>query len=95
MHLGPQPARRGPGNNQFLYLHDEDGAMIDCCSEIAQMTADHYQPKDWSRYPSTINQWGAPPPLRFLLTGFPIADPQPRPSGMAMAADRTATGARA
>ena len=69
--------------------------MIERCSEIAQMTADHYQPKDWSRYPSTIKQWGAPPPRRFLLTGFPIADPQPGRPAWAMAADRTATGARA
>ena len=27
--------------------------------------------------PGTINQWGGPPPPRFLLTGFPIAAPQP------------------
>jgi catechol 2,3-dioxygenase-like lactoylglutathione lyase family enzyme len=67
------PSRHGPGNNHFLYLHDEDGAMIECCSEIAQMQADAYQPKDWGAGMSAINQWGGNPPLRFLLTGFPIA----------------------
>jgi len=71
------PSRHGPGNNHFLYLHDEDGAMIECCSELAQIQADDYQPKNWSMRPGTINQWGGPPPPRFLLTGFPIADPTP------------------
>jgi catechol 2,3-dioxygenase-like lactoylglutathione lyase family enzyme len=71
------PSRHGPGNNHFLYLHDEDGAMIECCSEIAQMKADRYQPRDWGAGMGAINQWGGNPPLRFLLTGFPIADPRP------------------
>ncbi len=71
------PSRHGPGNNHFLYLHDEDGAMIECCSEIAQMTADNYQPRDWGTSLKVINQWGSPPPLRFILTGFPIVPPAP------------------
>lgn len=71
------PSRHGPGNNHFLYLHDQDGAMIECCSELAQMRADRYQPRRWSMHPRTINQWGAAPPPRFLLTGVPIAPPQP------------------
>jgi hypothetical protein len=75
----------------FLYLHDEDGAMIECCAQIAQMTADHYQPRNWPMRPGTINQWGSPPPLRFLRTGFPIAHPQPGRPTWAMPADQTAT----
>jgi catechol 2,3-dioxygenase-like lactoylglutathione lyase family enzyme len=67
------PSRHGPGNNHFLYFHDEDGAMIECCSEIAQIQADAYQPKDWGAGLGAINQWGGNPPLKFLLTGFPIA----------------------
>jgi catechol 2,3-dioxygenase len=70
------PSRHGPGNNHFLYLHDEDGAMVECCSEIAQMKADAYQPKDWGPGLGVINQWGGKPPLKFLLAGFPIAKPQ-------------------
>jgi catechol 2,3-dioxygenase-like lactoylglutathione lyase family enzyme len=66
------PSRHGPGNNQFLYFHDADGAMVECCTDMALMSSG-YEPKNWSMKPSTINQWGSPPPLRFLLTGFPIA----------------------
>lgn len=71
------PSRHGPGNNHFLYFHDEDGAMIECCSELAQMTRDRYVPKKWSMSAGTINQWGGPPPPKFLLTGFPIATAAP------------------
>ena len=86
------PSRHGPGNNHFLYLHDEDGAMIECCSEIAQMHRDAYVPRDWGTGMGAINQWGGNPPLRFLLTGFPIAggrDPVPGRPDWAMRADRT------
>ena len=37
------------------------------------MTADAYAPPRWPMRPGTINQWGGPPPLRFLLAGFPVA----------------------
>jgi catechol 2,3-dioxygenase-like lactoylglutathione lyase family enzyme len=83
------PSRHGPGNNMFLYFHDEDGAMIECCAELAQMTRDGYLPKTWSMHPGTINQWGGPPPPRFLLTGFPIATPTAGRPTWAMEADRT------
>ena len=83
------PSRHGPGNNHFLYFHDEDGAMIECCAELAQMQRDGYQPKNWPMQPGTINQWGGPPPPRFLLTGFPIARPQPGRPTWAMKPDRT------
>jgi catechol 2,3-dioxygenase-like lactoylglutathione lyase family enzyme len=67
------PGRHGPGNNHFLYLFDEDGAVIENCSELAQMTRDNYRPRTWSAHPRAINLWGAAPPPKFLLTGFPIA----------------------
>ncbi len=67
------PSRHGPGNNLFLYLKDADGAMIECCAEIMQLTPESdYVPRNWSMHPRTINQWGGPPPPRFILTGFPI-----------------------
>ena len=44
-----------------------------------------YQPRKWPIGPTTINQWGGPPPLRFLLTGFPIAPPDPGRPAWAMA----------
>ena len=39
------PSRHGPGNNHFMYFHDHDGAMIELCSDIAQMG--DYQPRRW------------------------------------------------
>ena len=91
------PSRHGPGNNLFLYLHDEDRAMIECCAGLAQMTADAYVPRRWPMRPETINRWGGPPPPRFLLTGFPIAAPQPGRPSWAMAPERApvTTGAAA
>ncbi|MTD45502.1 hypothetical protein GKE82_14695 [Conexibacter sp. W3-3-2] len=88
------PSRHGPGNNHFLYLHDEDGAMVECCSELAQMR-EGYEPKTWSMHPGTINQWGGPPPPRFLLTGFPIARPTPGRPSWASSPGRTPAGAEA
>ncbi|MBJ7328604.1 MAG: VOC family protein [Solirubrobacteraceae bacterium] len=82
------PSRHGPGNNMFFYLFDEDGAMVECCAELAQMTADGYQPKTWSMHPGTINQWGGPPPLKFLRAGFPVAQPAPGRPAWAMRAGR-------
>jgi catechol 2,3-dioxygenase len=87
------PSRHGPGNNMFLYFHDQDGAMIECCAELAQMRRDDYQPKTWSMAPGTINQWGGPPPLRFLLTGYPVATPTPGRPAWAAAPGRTPTTA--
>jgi catechol-2,3-dioxygenase len=83
------PSRHGPGNNMFLYFHDQDGAMIECCADLAQMQRDNYQPKNWSMHPGTINQWGGPPPLKFVLAGFPIISPQPGRPSWAMRPDRT------
>lgn len=66
------PSRHGPGNNHFVYFHDNDGAMIELCSDLAEMPpAGNYQAKEWPIDPGTINQWGGPPPPKFLLTGFP------------------------
>lgn len=68
------PSRHGPGNNQFAYFNDDDGAMVELCSDLAQMEpAGGYQPRKWPIDPGTINQWGGPPPLKFLLAGCPIA----------------------
>jgi catechol 2,3-dioxygenase-like lactoylglutathione lyase family enzyme len=72
------PSRHGPGNNHFIYFHDADGAMIECCSEIAKMPPEgNYQPRTWPSRGSA-NQWGGGPPARFILTGYPIS---PSPSG--------------
>jgi catechol 2,3-dioxygenase-like lactoylglutathione lyase family enzyme len=68
------PSRHGPGSNHFIYLLDNDGAMVELCSELAAMPPDgDYRAREWPAGPGTINQWGGPPPLRFLRAGFPIA----------------------
>jgi catechol-2,3-dioxygenase len=73
------PSRHGPGNNLFIYFHDPAGAMIEVCAELAHMPpAGDYVARQWPGGLGAINQWGGPPPPRFLLTGFPIA---PRPNG--------------
>ena len=89
------PSRHGPGNNHFMYFHDNDGAMVEVCSELAQMPPHgDYQAHKWPIDPSTINQWGGPPPRRFVLTGFPIVEPEPGRPAWAMRADRTPAAAR-
>lgn len=83
------PSRHGPGNNHFLYFHDNDGAMIECCSELAKMPPEgDYQAREWPIDPTTINQWGGPPPPRFLLTGFPIVAPERGRPAWAISGDR-------
>jgi catechol-2,3-dioxygenase len=73
------PSRHGPGNNLFIYFHDPAGAMIEVCAELAQMPPDgDYMARQWPGGLGAINQWGGPPPPRFLLTGFPIAGPSAR-----------------
>jgi Glyoxalase/Bleomycin resistance protein/Dioxygenase superfamily len=83
------PSRHGPGNNQFMYFHDHDGAMIELCSDIAQMG--DYQPRRWRGGLKPINQWGGPPPVRFILTGFPLVKPTAGRPPYAMRPDRTPT----
>jgi hypothetical protein len=64
--------------------------MIELCSDLAQMPpAGDYQPRTWPSGPGSINQWGGPPPPRFLLTGFPIAEPDPGRPSYAMRPERT------
>jgi hypothetical protein len=67
--------------------------MVELCSDIAQM--DDYMPRSWPIGAKTLNQWGGPPPLRFLLTGFPVVKPEHgRPSyGMDPRRAPTAAGA--
>ncbi|MCB0861874.1 MAG: VOC family protein [Solirubrobacterales bacterium] len=69
------PSRHGPGNNLFLYFHDTAGAMIEICADLALMPPEgDYAARQWTGGLKDINQWGGLPPLRFILTGFPIAD---------------------
>jgi catechol 2,3-dioxygenase-like lactoylglutathione lyase family enzyme len=81
------PSRHGPGNNHFMYFHDNDGAMIELCCDLAQMR--DYQPRTWSGGLKPINQWAGRPPVRFILTGFPVVKPAADRPSYAMRPDRT------
>jgi hypothetical protein len=84
------PSRHSPGNNHSMYLHDNDGAMI----ELAQMPPrGDYRARKWPIDPTTINQWGGPPPLKFILTGFRIVPPATGRPAWAMRADCTPAAA--
>jgi catechol-2,3-dioxygenase len=85
------PSRHGPGNNQFMYFHDHDGAMVELCADMAVMS--DYQPRRWPGGLGSINQWGSPPPPRFILTGFPLIAPDAARPSYAMRSDRTAASA--
>jgi catechol-2,3-dioxygenase len=67
------PSRHGPGDNHFLYHHDHDGAMVEHCSELQRMPPyGDYRARAWPLLPDQVNQWGGPPPLRFVRTGVPV-----------------------
>jgi catechol 2,3-dioxygenase-like lactoylglutathione lyase family enzyme len=87
------PVRHGPGHNQSMYLHDNDGALIELSSDLALMPpAGDYQARKWPVSPTTLSQWGGgPPPLKFLLTGFPVLAPELGRPTWAMRPDRTPT----
>jgi catechol-2,3-dioxygenase len=72
------PSRHGPGHNLFIYFKDAGGAMVECCADLAAMPPHgDYEAKRWPGGFGAINQWGGPPPPRFLLAGHPIAHATP------------------
>jgi catechol-2,3-dioxygenase len=72
------PSRHGPGHNLFIYFKDADGAMVECCADLAAMPPHgDYEAKRWPGGFGAINRWGGPPPPRFLLAGHPIASASP------------------
>lgn len=67
------PGRHGPGNNHFIYFKGPSGALIECCSDIAQFgPGSTYEPSDWTFRPSSVSLWGGVTPPRFLLAGAPL-----------------------
>lgn len=92
-------SRHGPGNNQFMYFFDNDGAMIELCSDLAKMPPlGDYVAREWPSGTTTLNQWGGPPPLKFIRAGFPTISPDSgRPlwasGSKTQAAEGAATGA--
>jgi hypothetical protein len=45
-----------------------------------------YEARHWPMRPHSINQWGGPPPPRFMLAGFPVAEQAPGRPAWAMRA---------
>jgi hypothetical protein len=68
------PSRHGPGNNQFIYFKDTEQALVECCSELAQID-DGHEPRRWPVSADTLNRWSGRPPLEFLLAGAAVAPP--------------------
>ena len=61
----PLLPRRGRGDDRVLRRDGEDAARW------------RLSGRQWPGGLGAINQWGGPPPPRFLLTGFPIAPGEP------------------
>ena len=58
----------GPGDNRFIYFKDPTGALVECCSEMAQMgPGSTYVPRTWKVKGG--NLWGAGAPPKWLLAG--------------------------
>jgi catechol 2,3-dioxygenase-like lactoylglutathione lyase family enzyme len=61
------PGRHGPGNNQFAYLRDLDGHIIEyTCDSIQVWDEENYRPKVWRSTQKWVNVWGQDPPEEFL-----------------------------
>ncbi|MEA2347546.1 MAG: catechol 2,3-dioxygenase [Thermoleophilaceae bacterium] len=65
--------RHGPGNNHYIYFHDADGFIIECCSELAQLGpgTTYDLGRKWTL--AETNLWGPKVPLSFIGAGMPIA----------------------
>ena len=90
------PVRHVAGHNLSMYLHDNDGALIELSADLAHMTPEEgYTPRV---LPATtpLSQWdGRLPTLRFLLTGFPVVAPEDgKPAYASSTGRRAATATR-
>lgn len=67
------PGRHGPGNNHFIYFKGPSGALIECCSGMAQFgEGSTYEAKTWPFKPISVSLWGGITPPKFILAGTPI-----------------------
>ena len=54
------PGRHGPGNNLFLFIHDEDGNWVEISAELEHV--DFAKPAgSWPHEQRTLNSWGTAP----------------------------------
>jgi catechol-2,3-dioxygenase len=70
------PGRHGPGFNQFTYLPDPDGAILEVYSDLLRIDNDAaYEPIDWSTEPRSMNLWGPQMPDGWNELGVPVLAP--------------------
>ena len=85
------PSRHGPGQQPIHVLprqrRRDDRAVLRDRPDAPPATTSRASGRAASK---PINQWGGPPPVRFLLTGFPIVEPDAERPSYAMRPDRTA-----
>lgn len=70
------PGRHGPGFNQFTYLLDPDGAVVEAYSDLLRIYDEAaYLPIDWSKEPRALNLWGPMLPDDWGEYGVPAIEP--------------------
>jgi catechol-2,3-dioxygenase len=70
------PGRHGPGFNQFTYLLDPDGVVVEAYSDLQRIYDDaSYKPIDWSNEPRALNLWGPMLPSDWGQHGVPVLEP--------------------
>jgi catechol 2,3-dioxygenase len=70
------PGRHGPGFNQFTYLLDPDGVVVETYSDLLRIYDEAaYKPIDWSNEPRALNLWGPKLPSDWGEHGVPAVGP--------------------
>jgi len=65
------PGHHGPGDNRFIYFKDPTGALVECCSGMAEMgPGSTYVPRRWP-LKASANLWGPGAPPKWILAGAP------------------------
>ena len=70
------PGRHGPGNNLFTYHLDPAGVCVEYSADMFYVEDEStYQWREWPEVPTSLNQWGPPPPSDFLELGTDLVPP--------------------
>ena len=70
------PGRHGPGFNNFTYLVDPDGTIVETYCDLLRIYDEAaYEPIDWSKEPRALNLWGPLLPADWGEHGVPAITP--------------------
>jgi catechol 2,3-dioxygenase len=70
------PGRHGPGFNNFTYLLDPDGVVVEAYCDLLRIDDEAaYRPIDWSTEPRALNLWGPRLPPDWGEHGVPALKP--------------------